>query len=425
MSENLRILRVNDRELLKGVAGLCTDLQVSESAELNFGLPCQHLRLKAAEFEGHKDIKKISEDNVQILRSITIPLKQLGNANLSISVDSQKGLQITIPWPNPQQHKVSVADATNVLSCIKKRFTVFDTDAAIETALGKERSDLLKIQYEISNGLQRATQASIEQNDKLRQKLERDAEVKKEKLEREFADKFLRKKEELDAQVQAARARQIEYEAKAAELNDRDARHERRKIREDLKEAFGDLSQRFSLTQDTQAKRKPIHAIFIALISFLAFKVIGVVDLVSRQLADVSTATPADATTQIAIRGVAAVGLVAATIYYLRWNDAWFRQHAQEEFRLKRMALDVDRASWVVEMAMEWAKERSDEGLPEQLLDRLTAELFHDSSSDHYAKHPAESILDVLAASAEVEVPLGRRGYARITKQSRKKADKG
>jgi len=46
--------------------------------------------------------------------------------------------------------------------------------------------------------------------------------------------------------------------------------------------------------------------------------------------------------------------LAGTLIFFIRWQDRWYEAHANEEFRFKRLDLDVDGASWLVEMMLEW-----------------------------------------------------------------------
>ena len=117
-----------------------------------------------------------------------------------------------------------------------------------------------------------------------------------------------------------------------------------------------------------------------------------------------------------------AIALVALVIYYIRWNDLWFRQHADEEFRLKRLDLDIDRASWVVEMALEWSAEKNT-GIPQELIDRLTRNLFEGGGLSGEAKHPSQDLASaLLGASSGLcirvpglgEIQLDRRGIRRF-----------
>ena len=88
--------------------------------------------------------------------------------------------------------------------------------------------------------------------------------------------------------------------------------------------------------------------------------------------------------------GLSATAFVGTMIFYIRWCDNWFRQHADEEFLLKRLLLDIDRASWIVEMSLEWAEEKGTE-IPEELIDRLSNNLFSGKNDISQPTHPSET----------------------------------
>jgi hypothetical protein len=206
----------------------------------------------------------------------------------------------------------------------------------------------------------------------------------------------------LEAREQALQVRLGEVDAQAA-------RHARRKIREDLKTVLAERSETFKLTSGTQDLRLPI-----ALVALLAIIVFGAAFFLNLWYAighDQSGWTPT-------IRQVALGAALASTlVFYLRWQNRWFEQHAQEEFRLKRMALDVDRASWVVELAMEW---KDDEGgeLPAELLSRLTANLFDQPKHGDEPLHPADQLASALFGSAsEVALDIPGRGSMKIDRK--------
>jgi hypothetical protein len=126
--------------------------------------------------------------------------------------------------------------------------------------------------------------------------------------------------------------------------------------------------------------------------------------------------------------GLGAMAFAATAIYYIRWNDHWFRQHADEEFRLKRLELDIDRASWIVEMALEWQDEKGT-AIPEELIDRLTTGLFSDSTRLDAPRHPNEDLSDaLLGASSGLtmnvpgmgELKLDRKGIRNFAKAAGK-----
>ena len=95
---------------------------------------------------------------------------------------------------------------------------------------------------------------------------------------------------------------------------------------------------------------------------------------------------------------------VTTAVFFIKWNNQWFQRHANEEFQLKRMELDIDRASWFVEMAFEW-KEEKGEDIPEALIERLTHGLFGETGGDH-AVEPSESVIHALLGAARLKVKL-------------------
>ncbi|WP_447599975.1 hypothetical protein [Nitrospira sp. Nam80] len=90
------------------------------------------------------------------------------------------------------------------------------------------------------------------------------------------------------------------------------------------------------------------------------------------------------------------IAIAAAIIFYIRWNNEWFSLHSNEEFRLMRLDLDIDRASWVFEMASEWKDDKGSE-LPADLIDKLSRNLFvQDAGNNRHPKHPSEDLASAL-----------------------------
>ena len=165
----------------------------------------------------------------------------------------------------------------------------------------------------------------------------------------------------------------------------------------------------FTLTRETQRKRLPVHCIFVALL------------LVSGGLVAWTLLSPAAAASGIAswfelVRlPMGALGFALTSIFYIRWTDQWFRQHADQEFRLQQLALDVDRAGYATEMLLEWQENKSGE-MPGVLLDRLTTGLFTDQTTVARARHPTEDIAGaLLKASSSVRLDLPGIGEVNLT----------
>ncbi len=123
-------------------------------------------------------------------------------------------------------------------------------------------------------------------------------------------------------------------------------------------------------------------------------------------------------------QALVSVAFGATSIFFIRWHNSWFERHAAEEFRLKRLDLDIDRASWIVETALEWQNVSGGSTIPEGLLSKLAHGIFVEERNEG-AEHPAESLGRALLDSAKrvsLKTPIGeaefdRKGLNMISKQ--------
>lgn len=142
-------------------------------------------------------------------------------------------------------------------------------------------------------------------------------------------------------------------------------------------------------------------------------------------LAEIATNAP---TTLIITTAIKPVGLTIALLgliaWYLRWMNRWFERYADAEFYLKQFELDIDRANWVVETALEW-KERQERAIPDPLLESISRNLFSKSERDEDADmHPADYLASAIlgrASGVNLKVPggeltLDNKGIRRLQK---------
>lgn len=103
--------------------------------------------------------------------------------------------------------------------------------------------------------------------------------------------------------------------------------------------------------------------------------------------------------------------------------NRWFEQHASAEFLLKQFELDIDRASWVVESAMEWRRDQQAE-IPAPLLEGITRNLFADRTDPASAHSAADDLASALVGNAsqlklrlgENELNFDRKGLTTLGK---------
>jgi len=222
-----------------------------------------------------------------------------------------------------------------------------------------------------------------------------------------LAAQFERRQDELNA-------REEELKKRLSEVDDRASRHARRKIREDIKQELAKRYLKFELTEGTRKLRAPVFWFAIVLLIVFGVGFVTYSGLAFVQLLNSNLGTP-----QLIVSAVRQILLGAAfgstAVFFIRWNNRWFEQHASEEFRLKRLELDLDRASWVVEMGLEWMQEKGEQ-IPSELLARLTSNLFlHDGQGKDVALHPADQFASLLGASnqAKLDFPGGSLSFDR------------
>jgi hypothetical protein len=102
----------------------------------------------------------------------------------------------------------------------------------------------------------------------------------------------------------------------------------------------------------------------------------------------------------------ASVTLVTTFVYYLKWNDRWFREHAENEFAAKQYQADILRASWVAELVSEWQAEANSD-LPAELVTAFTRNLFRETGGARESEHPLEAITGMMKRVTAVTVGKG------------------
>ncbi len=293
----------------------------------------------------------------------------------------------------------------------------------VRELLGDKLDSFYRTRDENLSKLEDLSQRLIEQNTAYRRQLDEENERRQEELEKRFEGMHQKMVNEYELNNKELSERSSALEEKEQELDDRSSRHARREDRQVLKRELANRSKSFSLTRETSGKRNLIHGVFAALFLLsIVFVYFNATKVPSQDSGFSASWWIYLARTMI---GVAAAG--ATAVFYIRWNDQWFRSHADEEFRLRRLELDIDRASWVVELAMEW-KEAKGEEIPEELFRQLTKNLFQESSTE-MVRHPSEDLMEAISG-LKLQVPgvgeatVTPRGMRRF-KKAREEATNG
>ena len=309
-------------------------------------------------------------------------------------------------------------DVVRSLNAIQRQFVPFNRAAAIERALGPEMAEFYRLREEGLSRLEALTRKLVEETHDYRLRLDAEMTEHQRKLTSSFDERNRALEAKQEERTAALEEREGNLDKRRRELDDRSARHARREQSRALQQKISDRSERFTLTPDTRRKRRPIHGIFVLLL------------LVSGGLVARSLFFPVAATEGVALLlemgrlPLGVLGFALTAVFYIRWNDRWFRQHADQEFRLQQLALDVDRAGYATEMLLEWQEEKGGE-MPAVLMDRLTTGLFTDQTTVARARHPAEDVTAaLLKASSGVRLDVPGIGELTVTGRQIRKLDR-
>ncbi len=272
-------------------------------------------------------------------------------------------------------------------------------------------------------------------------------------LEQLYQEKTQTRMAELDAEREQQKTEQLsranDLDQRAAALNkkleavdDRSNTHARREIRDKMLDEVKQRVSKFDVSSSTKLKRIPVEIAMLVLIVVIATMLIYTLKeasalsmTVDRAVATLTIAIESksnaaaqdasvllkDATTTLsqiagdkipmywlwARSGFLLIALVAAFIYYIKWQDKWAERHATAELQLRQFEIDISRANWVLESCLEWKKSTEDV-IPTILLDRISHGVFVSGSEPAPVLHPADELASALLGSAsKVKLRVG------------------
>ena len=302
-------------------------------------------------------------------------------------------------------------EVRRALIAIQRQFVPLNRAEAIERALGPELAEFYRLREETLSRLEKLTGKLVKETHEYRMQLDAETARHKRELTASFEEKHKKR-------TAALESRERELDKLRQELDDRSARHARREQSKALQKKISDRSEKFTLTASTRRKRVPVHVIFSILLSLSG-------GLIAHSLVSSPTALEGvPLWLELGRLPLGVLGFALTTIFYIRWNDQWFRQHAEQEFRLKQLALDVDRASYATEMLLEWQEDKGGE-MPAVMVDRLTVGLFTDQTEMKRVQHPSEdAITALLKAASSVRVDVPGIGEVSLTGRQIRKVDR-
>lgn len=238
--------------------------------------------------------------------------------------------------------------------------------------------------------------------------IEEQAKKERQVFESEFAKK-----------IEAFSEREKTLDEKQKLLDDRDNTHVRREIRRDLNTRINETLARLRNRGPSFQNELFVHGAFLLLIAVL----LSTVYAATGMLADVLQSKGMDwpnprLISAIIKQGLPSITLVATIVYYIRWL---IRQHGRRsifEDEIRKYQIDFERASWVVETALEWRRDQASQ-IPEALLKAISKQLFVFERVDQESDlSPADMLASALIGTAS-KVNLNT-GLAQIEIDGRK-----
>ena len=401
-----KIIKLSDNIIITVIKTIAQESPLSlQRVEFNFSFGGDGLNCKPDDFDTNDYLQSVVSQQSELIKQFICHFDH----NLRMIVernnnDSHDNVSFTL---RPVSENVRL-EVVKILSVARKNLRAIDSANTIQTVLGEElkrhyekrEAELFRLEeiakkliYQQEEFVQRKTEEFTNQ----RKHLEEEFKLQQDELKKEFTERSKKLEE-----------REKALEKKFAEIDDRESKHVRRKLREDLKGELKNRSLKFELTKGTQQLRKPIFFFTIILLVFFGSGII-ICSYFALNNAILGSNNSAAIIT-LALKQLAfAIAFASTAVFFIRWNNRWFERHANEEFKLKRHEIDLDRASWIVEMALEWQKEKGLE-IPIELIEKLSQNLFSEDQAIENPLHPADQLASAIlgaSAGASVKFPSG------------------
>ncbi len=312
--------------------------------------------------------------------------------------------------------------SARLLGSARKHLRSFDSTDKFLELIGADNAAYLAKRDENLRKLEELVQSQIERLAEYSSQVDTRALAAQEALAKKAMADRAQLQEEFDAKAAELTDRERALTEEKKKLDDNTSKFTRREIYRRLQETLKERANLSPVSKDTEGKRKFLHALFNLLIL-----IPGIVFV--RSLWEAASLVSWSGNVldwaRLVRLPIAGIALAAAVIFYIRWNDDWVRRRANEEFRLKRLDLDLSRASWLVEMALEWKDEKAT-SLPPELINPLTRNLFPaDEAEDGGVRHPAQDLASkLLGASTELNVNIPGVGGAKLDSKAVRRFNK-
>lgn len=417
---SFQIMRTSDKEIVEAINRFVED-KATNSEKIHFQfLSDASIEIAANELTGHKQLNALVTADSRLFGRITLhcgglPVVIVRHAQSGTGNDNDKPFDSV----NIDPRKADFVQVAQLIGKAQAYFGKFSI-TGLRSYLGDEAKSHFEARDIALARLETLVVRLTERLEEQRRNLVSEHETKAQQLEQSFQKRQATLEQEVASKKKQFDDKLSSLDDRESKLNLRAAETERRQIRSQMKTAFTAASQSYEITTKTKNLRWIIHVLSIGLLG--TFAALAWHNF-SKSLADLETWERI----VIHIRQATATALFVSTgIFYARWNTQWFQRRSNEEFRLKRLEIDFDLASWVTELLFQWKKEYPDQPIPNDLIQSITDRLFSTTENEPPTAHPYDNLTSaLLGATARLrlsptgtEIELDRSGLKKLRSET-------
>jgi hypothetical protein len=294
----------------------------------------------------------------------------------------------------------------------------------LPSRLEGQASQLFEPQIALLSAIQNAASGQIARTDEFFRGLVEKFDKRQDDLDELYTRKTIQLENGIEEKRSRLEADEARLHEKQRDLDDRDNTHVRRAIRGELIETIRNRQKTFSISRDTTRLRWPIHAVFLLLLLGTSAGAVWSLSTWASLAANKMEGWDPFLVT-LAIKSIVfTFGFLTSAGLYISWMNRWFDKHAEAQFHTKQFEIDINRASWAVEAALEWKASQSEQ-MPDALLIGITKNLFDSQISDHANYAPLDALASSILGSASnlklnvggSELSFDRKGIKEIAKK--------
>jgi hypothetical protein len=400
---SLRVPRQPDRSIVSLFKELAKKAGV-DSIKLNVGA-AGNIQVPVSTEEEPEELQTLLEANSSLIESASVGIPGFGisfhrGGRGKAPPDRSPFFDdIAFAFSN-QQCQLSEGDRLSLITHTAKALGPFDPNRSVGGGLSEEQQQLISIHSSTLDRLETLNEELIRKSEDFRQRLENQHQERADELETKHQERSQHLQEEFDKKRKELESREDKIREKLKEIDDRQNTHVRRELRKSIIDEIRSRSEDMSLTENTSRLRWPIHGVCILLMVLLgAGSVYYAIEL--GELVRANDITNWSIVATLSKQLLVSISLGATAVFYIRWLNSWFSEHANNEFRLRQLQLDFERASWVVETAFEW-KGAEGSTIPNELLEPISKNLFSPGDNLREDMHPADQLASALLGTASV-----------------------